>query len=190
MKHTTPRSRSARRADEALAAFEADYMAYQYRWVEFFIEHLSDLSRTFRGDLQSMMVLALVGQVTIRATRAAVKAGTDPAAIPAERLSISASRIADVTCIPRETVRRRLAALERKGWLVRTGEAAWQLAMADGIAAARTDLTAIDRRALVRLARLFADFEALVEAHATRQAGQAFGEGAQGGQADPAPDSG
>ncbi|MDQ1900674.1 helix-turn-helix domain-containing protein [Paracoccus sp. WLY502] len=190
MQHTAPRSRSARRADEVLAAFEGDYMAYQYCWVEFFIEHLADLSRIFRGDLQSMMVLALVGQVTIRATRTAVKAGTDPAAIPAERLSISASRIADVTGIPRETVRRRLAALERKGWLVRTGDAAWKLAMADGIAAARLDLAAIDRRAMVRLARLFADFEVLVEAHTRRQAEQACAEGAQDGQADPPRDAG
>lgn len=185
MTHAPHRSKAARRADEALVAFEADYMAYQYRWVEFFIEHLSDLSRAFRGDLQSMMVLALVGQVTMRAVRAAVKAGTDPSAIPAERLSISASRIADVSDIPRETVRRRLMALERRGWLVRSGEAAWRLALTDGKAAARTDLDNVDRRAMVRLARLFADFEALVEAHARRVTEENPVDGAQAGQADP-----
>ena len=188
MTHAPHRSKAARRADEALAAFEADYMAYQYRWVEFFIEHLADLSRAFRGDLQAMMVLALVGQVQLRAVRAAVKAGTDPAAIPAERLSIGASRIADVTGIPRETVRRRLTALERKGWLVRSGEADWRLAIADGKAAARADLATIDRRAMVRLARLFADFEALVEAQARCAADQAPGEAAQSGRAGPPQD--
>jgi hypothetical protein len=185
-----PKSKASRRADEALAAFEADYMAYQYRWVEFFIEHLADLSRTFRGDLQSMMVLALVGQVYLRAVRTAVKAGNDPAAIPLERLSMSASRIADVSGIPRETVRRRLTALERKGWLVRSGEAAWLLAVEGGKAAARADLEVVDRRAMVRLARLFSDFEALVEAQARRVADQAASEGAQAGQADPPRDSG
>lgn len=180
-----PKSKASRRADEALAAFEADYMAYQYRWVEFFIEHFADLSRIFRGDLQSMMVLALVGQVYLRSVRAAVRAGTNPTAIPAERLSISASRIADVTGIPRETVRRRLIALERKGWLVRSGEAAWRLAVEAGKAAARPDLEAIDRRAMVRLARLFGDLEVLVEAQARRLADQAPGQGAQTEHADP-----
>lgn len=182
---TPPKSKVSRRADETLAAFEADYMAYQYRWVEFFIEHLADLSRAFRGDLQAMMVLALVGQVYLRAVRVAVKAGTDPATIPAERLGIGASRIADVTGIPRETVRRRLTALERKGWLLRSGEAEWRLAVADGKAAARADLAAIDRRAMVRLARLFADLEALVEVQARRMADHTPNEGAQSGQAGP-----
>jgi hypothetical protein len=190
---TPPRSKAARRADEALAAFEADYMAYQYRWVEFFIEHLADLSRAFRGDLQSMMVLALVGQVYLRAVRAAIKVGTDPAAIPVERLSIGASRIADVTGIPRETVRRRLTALERRGWLARTGEASWQLAVDGGKAAARVELEAIDRRGMVRLARLFADFEALVEAQ-TRRAGEdepaTAPQGAQPEQPNTPPDDG
>nr|WP_111301200.1 hypothetical protein [Paracoccus saliphilus] len=180
-----PKSKASRRADEALAAFEADYMAYQYRWVEFFIEHMADLSRTFRGDLQLMMVLALVGQVHMRAVRAARKAGTDPSAIPAERLSINASRIADVTAIPRETVRRRLTALERKGWLLRNGEASWQLAVEGGKATARVDLEVIDRRAMVRLARLFSDFEALIDMQARRVADQAPWQGAQTGHAEP-----
>lgn len=180
-----PKSKASRRAEEVLAAFEADYLAYQYRWVEFFIEHLTDLGRAFRGDLQSMMVLALVGQVYLRAVRTAVKAGTDPAAIPPDRLSISASRIADVSGIPRETVRRKLILLERKGWLVRNGEAAWQLAVIDGKASARIDLEVIDHRAMVRLARLFSDFEALVEAQARRVADQAPEKGAQSGQAEP-----
>ncbi len=165
-----PKSKASRRADEVLAAFDADYMAYQYRWVEFFIEHFTDLSRAFRGDLQSMMVLGLVGQVYLRAVRAALKTGSDPSAIPPERLGISASRIADVTDIPRETVRRKLAALEKKGWLARSGEAAWRLAVEGGEAAARNDLAAIDRRAMLRLARLVSDFEALVAAQTERAA--------------------
>ena len=184
----TPRTKGTRRAEAALAAFDADYMAFQYRWVEFFLEHLADLSRAFRGDLQAMIVLALVGQITLRAFHAAAKAGTDPADIPVERLCIGGSRIADVTGIPRETVRRRLAALERKGWLTREGEA-WRLAFRDGRAAAQVDLAVIDRRAKQRLARLFADFEVLVEAHAQRVVDPApppgGAEGAQPGQVAP-----
>jgi hypothetical protein len=79
-------------------------------------------------------------------------------------------------------------ALERRGWLVRSGEAAWRLALTGGKAAARTDLDNVDRRAMVRLARLFADFEALVEAHARRVTEENPVDGAQAGQADPPPE--
>jgi hypothetical protein len=157
--------RAAARVEEAQAAFTSNYQAYQYRFVEFFIEHLSDVSRSFQGDLQSMIVLALVGQVQMRAMRSAIEAGRDPRDLPAERVSISASRIADVTSIPRETVRRKLDGLERRGWILRNPDGSWRLAVADGEAAARTDLSDLDARAIGRVARLFRDLEFLVAAH-------------------------
>jgi hypothetical protein len=40
--------------------------------------------------------------------RSAVFAGEDPVAIPPERCAIGASRLADVTPIPHQTVRRKL----------------------------------------------------------------------------------
>ena len=153
------------RAEEVRRALAAEYHAYQYRFVEFFIEHLSDVSRAFRGDLQSMIVLALVGQVYLRANAAARERGRDPSDVPPERLSITASRIADVTSIPRETVRRKLQALERRGWIRRNADGSWRL-VADGkTAAAREDLADMDRRAMERVARLFRDLEGIVAAH-------------------------
>lgn len=172
-----------RRLGEVCGAFEANYPLYQYRFVEFFIEHLSDISRTFRGDLQAMMLLALVGQVQIRAMHTAGKTGHDPRSLPPERLSITASRLSDVSGIPRETVRRKLDGLERRGWLVRNPEGAWRLAIADGEAAARRDLSDLDRRALERVALLFRDLESLVLAHCERTA--LMGEGARNGQVPP-----
>jgi hypothetical protein len=163
------RPRTTKRVEEAHAAFGASYRAYQYRFVEFFIEHLSDVSRAFRGDLQAMMVLALVGQVHMRAARAAAEAGIDPRAIPAERLSITASRIADVTCIPRETVRRKLGLLGGKGWVQRNPDGSWRLVVENGEAPARADLAKVDARAIERVARLFRDLETIVAEHtATR----------------------
>lgn len=163
-KGAQPRSRASRREEEVRAIFAADYRTFQYRFVEFFIDHLADLSRAFRGDLQAMIVLALIGQVHMRAMRQAALAGQDPSALPPERLSISASRIADVTGIPRQTVRRKLEALERRGWALRGETGAYRLALRDGTAAARIDLEAVDRRALARVARLFRDLEAIVAA--------------------------
>lgn len=160
-----PRSKASQRLEEVRAIFDADYMTYQYCFVEFFIEHLSDISRAFRGDLQALIVLALIGQVQMRAMRQAAMAGQDPWSLPPERLSISASRIADVTGIPRQTVRRKFAVLEQKGWVMRTESGAYRLAvLADGSAPARIDLETLDRRAVARVARLFRDLEAIVGA--------------------------
>lgn len=178
--------RPAARVEEAKAAFASNYQAYQYRFVEFFIEHLSDVSRSFRGDLQAMIVLALVGQVYLRAVRAAIEAGRDPRDLPIERLGITASRIADVTSIPRETVRRKLESLERRGWILRHPDGSWRMVHADGVTAARTDLAELDARGIERVARLFRDLETLVAAPARVPKGDpAPREGAQSGQVPP-----
>ncbi|MCU0854872.1 MAG: hypothetical protein MUF63_08225 [Rhodobacteraceae bacterium] len=154
----------AERADEARAAFAGQYLDYQYRFVEFFVEHLEDVSRVFRGDLQQVIVLAIIGQLRLRATRSAVLAGEDPMAIPAERCAIGASRIADVTAIPRETVRRKLELLEQRGWIERLEDGTWTLSYEDEISRARKGLSDVDQRGIDRIARLFADLEAIVNA--------------------------
>ena len=158
------RGRRSRRAAAVAAAFDEQYIVYQYRFVEFFIDHLVDVSRAFRGDMQAMLVLALIGQSWIKAVCAAQAEGIEPAELPAERTSTSASRIADVTGIPRQTVRRKLAALEERGWILRNEDGSYRLAQTDGQSAARRDLSDVDRRALRRVARLFTDLEALVAA--------------------------
>jgi DNA-binding IclR family transcriptional regulator len=96
-------------------------------------------------------------------TRNATRAeGIDLADLPPERTSTSASRIADITGIPRQTVRRKLAALEEWGWIVRNPDGTCRLAHTDGETAAKRDLSDVDRRALRRVARLFTDLETLV----------------------------
>jgi DNA-binding MarR family transcriptional regulator len=160
-------SRRSRRAAAVAAALDEQYIAYQYRFVEFFIDHLSDVSRAFRGDMQAMLVLALIGQSWINAVRTAQAEGIEPADLPPKRASTSASRIADITGIPRQTVRRKLTALEKRGWITRNEDGSCRLAHTDGQTAAKRDLSDIDRRALRRVARLFADLEALVAAQET-----------------------
>jgi hypothetical protein len=184
MKEPSARPTTARPVKDVHAALRASYRAYQYRFVEFFIEHLSDVSRAFRGDLQAMIVLALVGQVQMRATRVAEKAGLDPHELPIERVSITASRIADVTGIPRETVRRKLTLLERKGWIRRNLDSSWRLVLEDGGAPARTDLAELDARAIERVARLFHDLETIVGDHAAARP-PGSDEGAHDGQVPP-----
>lgn len=163
-KSTTLEARSA----EVRSAFAANYRPYQYKFVEFFVDHLSDLSRTFGGDLQQMVVIAIVGQVYMRAMHDAAAAGRDPTDLPPERTSITASRIADVTGIPRQTVRRKLTSLEKRGWIERSPASAWRLVVNRQEAAARVDLRDSDQRAITRVARLFAELETLVKVPAGR----------------------
>jgi DNA-binding MarR family transcriptional regulator len=153
----SPRSASARRIDEVEAAFLGQYPAYQYNLVEFITTHLVDVSRQFGGDLQQMLLMAVIGQVHIH--RMLTQPEAQDAAI--EPASISASRLADVTGIPRQTVRRKLASLAARGWIEQNGSAAWRLKVVDGDAPARRDLADIDRRAIRRMAGLFANLEAL-----------------------------
>jgi DNA-binding MarR family transcriptional regulator len=145
------------RALEVRDIFAARYREYQYRFVEFFTEHLSDVSRSFGGDLQAMLVLAVVGQVRIASLAHAGADGDQE-----ERGAITASRLADVTGIPRETVRRKLTLLAKKGWIERTPGRSWRLVVREEEAVARQDLSDLDQRAIHRIARLFAGLEVLV----------------------------
>lgn len=154
--------RRARRTEEVAEVFDQNYLAYQYCFVEFFINHVGDVSRSFRGDLQAMMVLALIGQQWLRFVRETVSEGSNAEAFPIARMSTSASRIADVTGIPRQTVRRKLAGLEKRGWIQKNEDGTYRMVSKEGETAARRDLSEVDRRAMRRVARLFADLEALV----------------------------
>jgi DNA-binding transcriptional ArsR family regulator len=151
------------RAAQAEQAFSADYFGYQYCFVDFFVEHLGDLGRVFKGDLQQMLVLAVVGQAKIRAVRSAVEAGMDPAQAILAPSSISASRVADITGVPRQTVRRKLALLRDEGWVLQHSDGSWGIAGGDGRGSVRDSLAEVDRRAIGRIARLFADLERIVE---------------------------
>lgn len=151
-----------KRTDAVRRAFELRYPAYQYQIVEFVSEHLADLSRVFRGDLQQMMVLAIIGQVYLRAYKEALLAtgGDHPGQLNA---SISASRIADVTGIPRQTVRRKLSALITRGWIEKMDDATFRLVVTGEQAAARHDLDAVDQRSIDRVARLFCGLEKILQ---------------------------
>lgn len=160
------RSQSDRDRRTAFLAerFTKDYPAFQYVFVEFLVEHLTDLSRTFGGDLQQMLLLALIGQRRLRAIRACSGHGDG---VAASQMSITASRLADVTGIPRETVRRKLALLRDRGWIEQAADGSWSiLASADGLdVPARRDLAEQDLGVRRRVARLVAALEDLADRH-------------------------
>lgn len=144
--------------------FADAYPDYQYLFVEFLMEHLAEVSRAFKGDLQQMLVLALIGQVHLRWTRKCRKQGIALPDSPPAEASISASRLADCSGIPRETVRRKLVLLQENGWVDRAPDGRWRMVMAKpDTTAARGDFEDIDRAAMKRIARLVARLEDLAD---------------------------
>ncbi len=116
----------ADRRIEALAErFAEEYPRFQYALVEFQVAHLTEVARAFGGDLQQSLILAVIGQVRLRARRRADDTGE--ALPPPEELAITASRLADVTGIPRETVRRKLTLLGERGWIAQRSDGAWHI---------------------------------------------------------------
>lgn len=154
-------ARSTRKAIDARiaeveAALAADYLFYQYHAVEFVAGHICDLSKEFGGDLSEMLVMAIIGQMELHRRLSHV----EPEAVA--RPAISASRIADVSGIPRQTVRRKLSSLARRGWIEEADNASWRIRIVDGASPAHKDLSAVDQRKMRRIAELFANLETLV----------------------------
>ncbi len=119
------------------------YRLIQYHFVQFFAEHLSDVSKAFEGDLQEMLVLAIIGQVYLYADGQG-----------RENAQINASRLSDVTGVPRQTVRRKLASLKERGWIEKAEDGGWRLVAHDQSAPARKDLSELDRRGVERVIKL------------------------------------
>jgi hypothetical protein len=145
------------RSDEIDGAFQDKYPDVQYVFVQFLSEHLADCSREFNGDMQQLLILAVIGQVFIADC---MRAKGPP--LPEATNGISASRLADVCRIPRETVRRKLKLLEEKNWICQDGEQSWTIVHENGVSAARDGLASLDRRGMLRLARMHAALERIL----------------------------
>lgn len=137
-------------------AFTRHYIEAQYLWVQFATEWLADCSRAFNGDLQLMLILSVIGQVQL-----ADFATAGGVADNMQSRAISASRISDVTGIPRETVRRKLKLLHDKGWIDRRGESHWCIRVENGNAPVRQALGQLEDNAIRKICRFVAAFEPL-----------------------------
>lgn len=143
-------------SDVYYEAFKRNYLKAQYLWVQFTTEWLAECSKAFGGDLQLMVILSLIGQVTLERAIAAEGRLDD-----LSRTGINASRISDVTGIPRETVRRKLLQLEQKGWIESDSHANWSIRVVDGQAPVKQELASLEEFAIRGVTRFVAAFEPL-----------------------------
>lgn len=155
---TAPRTAT----DDFEAAFRSDYLRYQYILIDFLAEHLADVSQSFDGDMQMVVLLSIIGQTHLGSAVVAAEAGRSLQDLPNERRGITTLRLSDASGIPRETVRRKLNQMERNGWLVRERNF-WLLTMNGEEAVARKDLSDLDSRTIRRAARLFSALASLVK---------------------------
>ena len=158
-----PTSATNIKAADIEARFRADYPTYQYHFVEFFTEHLADCARAFGGDLQEMLVLAIIGQMHLKAHLDGQNASAGVNRLKPRSPQITASRIADASGIPRETVRRKLAKLADRGWVQKETAGAWSLVKTDNTVKARDGLSDLDSRAITRIAGLHARLQTLLK---------------------------
>jgi hypothetical protein len=166
MAKTVEKDNLVSNTDELYEAFRKNYILIQYKWVQFFVEHVSDVSRTFKGDLSKMLILATLGQAYLHSVMRLGEQG-DPAAVTKEAHadlvgpSVNASRLSDLTGIPRQTVRRKLAELAELGWIEQVADGSWKLRVTGDDLPVRHDLDALDKRGMRRLAHLVTQLVAI-----------------------------
>lgn len=149
------------------AAFLENYPEVQYHYVQFLAEHLTDCRKTLGGDFDDLMLLAVLGQRFLQARRDyhAGDAGAEA------RVWMSALRISDVTDVPRESVRRKLARLSARGWVTQDPACGWRISGTFEKATAKLALGDLDQRGIERLARLVTSLLPLLSDSADNPAG-------------------
>lgn len=147
------------RAEAVAAALASAYLPVQYAFVQFFSEHLVDCAKAVDHDLAAVLVLAVLGQRRLEARLQGH--GIEGEDLP--RSCISASRIADVTGIPRETVRRKLVAMRDKGWIDVDPVHGWFVSGAPDNTAVSAAMRETEKRFFRRLARLHVRLSQILE---------------------------
>lgn len=99
--------------------------------VDGFIRLLSSLRAAFDGDLDSVLILAVVGSAVLprhkMPTDITYKQFLAGEARRELTTPLNTHSIAQITGIPRETVRRKISRLQAKGWVVRNSKGHWSI---------------------------------------------------------------
>lgn len=102
------------------SAYEACRTEVAIRMGRFFVQHLMRLHREFDGDLEQVILLGEIGHHNASGLRFAASgelAGRGSGGAAPRLLPCNAFSLSQATGIPRETVRRKISKLERRGWV-------------------------------------------------------------------------
>jgi hypothetical protein len=142
---------------------EAFYAAFQRHreearalWGQFSAEWLTEESRFLDGDLQMVLILAVLA---LKPASPAVGGGVAGASFP----SRTTSAVARLTGIPRETVRRKLDHMAERGWIERLRYGGWRIRVGAGSAALEPQLTSLEEATIMKLCKFMAAFHLLLD---------------------------
>ncbi|WP_363350160.1 hypothetical protein [Methylocystis echinoides] len=131
---------------------EENYVKFQHELLEFLFAHLVDMRAIFEGDLDALLIFISISRYYLRDER--INAASEEAGPQQHHHHLTLSRIAQITTIPRETVRRKLSLLESKGLLERGPNDGWRLVVKDGRPVIRARYESVWQRVMRRLVKL------------------------------------
>lgn len=132
------------------AIFSERDVQIKHEFLEFLFGELVDMRPIFEHDLDSMLIYTAISRYYLRDERV----GLSPEnAESGQRRGLTATRIAESTKIPRETVRRKLHQLERRQLLEKGPRDEWFVALRDGQPVIRSKYSHEWRRELERIVK-------------------------------------
>ncbi|HEY8160955.1 MAG TPA: helix-turn-helix domain-containing protein [Methylocystis sp.] len=130
---------------------QGNYVTFQHEFIEFLVAQLIDFRKVFEGDLDELLIFIFVSRYYLREERGRI-ADQDqdiPWSAPP-----TLSRISELTGIPRETVRRKLLALQKRGLLEKVEQDKWQVTLRNDQPIIRADYEQFWQREMRRLVKL------------------------------------
>jgi hypothetical protein len=131
-----------------------NYVTFQHEFIEFLVAQLIDFRKVFNGDLDETLVYIFVARYYLREERSRGQDHQDQDGYWAAPPTLA--RIAEFTAIPRETVRRKLIALQSRGLIEKIDHDKWRPATKDDVPVIRSayeEFWAREMRRLVKLVR-------------------------------------
>jgi hypothetical protein len=151
-------------------AYSARFIEFQLHWSVFMAAHLFKVRSHF-GNLEDPQILCALGLGPLAKVAASARAAGNSESLRwgaayKEQVGTSAMSLADMTGIPRQTVRRRLQAMEGLGWVCQSDDHLWQLAVQeDGSPRLSIDLFDIHSTLVEDLGQLLIRFADLLRQH-------------------------
>ncbi|WP_442754767.1 hypothetical protein ACNHKD_17495 [Methylocystis sp. JAN1] len=127
------------------------YVEFQHHAIEFLVAQLIDFRKVFEGDLDESLIFLTLARYHLREERIGAP-DNDLEYLPVH--SLPQARISEITEIPRETTRRKLLALEKRGLIEKDAQDRWRIATRDGVPVIRTEYADYWRREMQRLLKL------------------------------------
>ncbi|MEK4034936.1 helix-turn-helix domain-containing protein [Methylocystis sp. IM3] len=136
---------------KALETIVSDkYPKFKHEFLELLFAVLVDERPVFGNDLDSLLVYTAVSRLYLRDERAGLSSEDQESG---RRYTLTATRIAESTRIPRETVRRKLRQLESRGFLEKGPRDDWRVVVKDGQPVIRSEYSHVWQQEMARIVK-------------------------------------